>query len=90
MSCPTNICTLVGMHAGMIGVWPDRVKTGRLDPVWMRAEGPAGAQPFGLPRIGPHAALRPRVKPSRLDPRPRLACGPIRGSERTDICGTGH
>src|SRR5262245_414706 len=74
----------------MIGGWPEGVKTGRLDPLWTTAEGPAGAEPFGLCRIGAHAALRPRVKPPRLDPHPRLACAPIRRSEMPVICGTGH
>src|SRR6185369_175853 len=90
VSCPTNICALVRVHAVMIGGWPKGVKTGRLDPLWPVGEGAAGAEPFGLVRIGPHPALRSQVNTSSIDLRPRLACGPIRASESTDNCGTGH
>ena len=66
VSCSANICTLVRMDAGMIGGWPERVQTGRLDPVRTTAEGPAGAEPFGLARSGPHAALRSPANTSSI------------------------
>src|SRR6185295_7546565 len=53
---PTNICTLVRVHAVMIGDCPKGVKTGRLAPLWTVGEGAAGAEPFGLVRIGPARA----------------------------------
>jgi hypothetical protein len=45
----------------MIGGWPKGGKTGRLAPLWPAVEGAAGAEPFGLVRIGPQAALRSQV-----------------------------
>jgi putative SOS response-associated peptidase YedK len=76
VSCPTNSCTLVRVHAVMIGGWPKGVETGRLAPLWTAGEGAAGAEPFGLVRIGPHAALRSQVNTQSIDLRPRLCLRP--------------
>jgi hypothetical protein len=74
----------------MIGGWGHWAQTGRLGPVVTDGEGPAEAEPCGLGVLAAHAVLRPRVKPPRLDPRPRLACAARTPSEMTVISGTGH
>ena len=63
----------------MIGGWPEWVQTGRLDPLWTPVEGAVWAEPFGLPRIGPHAALRPQVNTQSIDLRPRPCLRPDAG-----------
>src|SRR6185369_7455832 len=42
----------------------------------------ASPGPKGWACKGAHALLRSRVKPSRLDPRPRLACAPLQTQRR--------
>jgi general secretion pathway protein J len=44
--------------------------------------GLADPGPEGWPDKGAHASLRSRVKPARLDPRPRLACAPFSTQRR--------
>ena len=50
--------------------------------------GPGVAEPLGLRRIGAHATLRPRVKPSRLD-RTRALPAPRYGAAKFQLF-TGH
>jgi len=63
----------------MIGVWPEWVQTGRLHPFRTRGEGAVSAEPFGQPRIGPHALLRSKANTVKYWPSPAPSLRPDMG-----------